>query len=162
MNDSFKKLPISEFARHLLEHFPDWSELSKFDAHGNWSIFVASPTHPSHTLWILTRDNSVEVIYDDASPPGPAEKLFVGLDQRPAEVALEVGRFILDLMAGRVVVVRKRLGRLIRWLRRNCDSIASFESAKSLNSARQEVIVAIYSWADKSYGIKGTTQRKSR
>lgn len=102
--------PIREFAQHVLQAFPEWA--SMFECYGidDCSFCVVSPLHPEHRLCVETRgSNSVEVRYDDARPPGPAEKLFVDLDQQPKEVAAAVVGFVRDLFADRVVVVRKRV-----------------------------------------------------
>lgn len=142
--------PVREFAEHILRVFPGWTSALEYtgegDGTGDCSFCLVSPVHLSHRLSVVTRGNSVEVRYDDAEPPGPAEKLFVHLDQHPAEVAEAVVGFVRDVMSCRVVVVRERLPRFVRWLRRDCVSIASFRTVDELERGQPGKVVAVYSW----------------
>ena len=143
---------VREFAEHIVRAFPEWANALESPGVGedadNCSFCVVPPMHPTHRLYVLTRGNSVEVRYDDAGPPGPAEKVFIGLDEHPAEVGTAVAGFVQNLICGRIVVVRERLGRLVRWLRRDCDSVASFRSVAELGAPRPRKIIAVYSWRE--------------
>lgn len=142
--------PVREFAEHILRVFPEWTGAlecpGEGDRTGDCSFCVVPPAHPIHRLYIVTRRNSVEVRYDDADPPGPAEKLFVHLDLQPTEVAEAVVGFVRDLTSGRVVVVREQLPRIIRWLRRDCVSTASFRMVDELKQTRPGKVIAFHSW----------------
>lgn len=142
--------PVREFAEHILRVFPEWTSALKYtdegDGTGDCSFCLVPPVHPTHRLSVVTRGNSVEVRYDDAEPPGPAEKLFVHLDKQPMEVAEAVVGFVRDVMSGRVVVVRERLPRFGRWLRGDCVSMASFRTVDELERTRPGKVVALYSW----------------
>jgi hypothetical protein len=143
---------VRRFTEHVLRIFPEWADALECpglgDAVGDCSFCAVPPEHPTHRLCVVTRDgNSVEVRYYDAAPPGPAEKLFVRLDENPARVAEAVVEFVRDIIAGRVIVVRARIPRWIRWLRgRDCDSLLSFQSAEELGRSRPAKVVAVYSW----------------
>jgi hypothetical protein len=144
--------PVRRFTEYVLRIFPEWVDALECpglgDAPGDCSFCVVPPGHPTHRLYVVTRGaNSVEVRYDDAVPPGPAEKLFVQLDENPAGVAEAVVEFARDIITGRVIVVRERIPRWIRWLRgRDCDSVLSFQSVEKLGRSRTAKIVAAYSW----------------
>ena len=113
----------------------------------NWSFCMVPPAHPSHRLQVVTRGNSVEVRYDDGEPPGPAEKLWVDLNRGPAAVADEVIRFLRELMSGRMVVVRERLGPVSSRLRGDgCKSLAWFRHLDELSRASRSDLLAIHSW----------------
>ena len=114
---------------------------------GEWSFCIVPPGYPSHRLQVDTRGDSVEVRYDDGEPPGPAEKLWVGLDKEPAAVAAEVIGFLRELMSGRVVVVRERLGPVSSRLRSDrCKSLAWFRGVDELRRGRHSKALAIYRW----------------
>jgi len=117
--------PVREFTENILLGFPEWASVlecsGEADHTEDCSFCVVPPAHPTHRLYVVARGNSVEVRYDDAEPPGPAEKLFVDLDQQPAQVAEAVVGFVGDIISGRVVVVRERLPRFVRWI----DTIAT-------------------------------------
>jgi hypothetical protein len=142
--------PVREFTENILRVFPEWASAlecpGKGDDPDDCSFCVVPPAHPAHRLYVVARGNSVEVRYDDAEPPGPAEKLFVDLDQQPAEVAEAVVGFVRDIISGRVVVVRERLPRFVRWIRHDCDSTASFRGADELEPSRPGKVIALYSW----------------
>jgi len=142
--------PVREFTENILRVFPEWASTLECSGEGDdtddCSFCVVPPAHPTHRLYVAARGNSVEVRYDDAEPPGPAEKLFVDLDQQPPEVAAAVVGFVRDIISGRIVVVRERLPRFVRWIRRDCDSTASFRGADELKSRRRAKVIASYSW----------------
>ena len=140
--------PVRQMVEHILQAFPEWEsalECSK-DAICDCSFSIVPPAHPAHRLSLVIQGNSVEIRYDDGNPPGPAEKLFVELDKHSVEVAEAVVAYLQDVISGRVVVVRKRLSRWIRWLRKDCDSMARFESLKKLPTIRACEVVAVHSW----------------
>jgi hypothetical protein len=144
--------PVRQFAELILRTFPEWADGLECpgmgDAIGDCSFCVVPPEHPTHRLYVVTRHGtSVEVRYDDGVPPGPAEDHFVELDEDPAEVAEAVVELLQDIIAGRVIVVRERIPRWVRWLRGNdCDSLLSFESAEYPGHSRPGKVVATYSW----------------
>ena len=142
--------PVREFTENILRVFPEWESAlecpGKGDGTGDCSFCIVPPAHPTHRLYVVARGNSVEVRYADAKPPGPAEKLFVDLDQNPREVAEAVAGFVRDIISGRVVVVRERLPRFARWIRHDCDSSVSFRGAGELKSSRRAKVIALYSW----------------
>lgn len=144
--------PVRCFAEHVLRVFPEWADAIECpgmgDALGDCSFCVVPPQHPTHRLYVVTRrSSSVEVRYDDAVPPGPAENHFVQLDENPAEVAEDVEEFVRDIITGQVVVVRERIPRWVHWLRgKDCDSLLSFRSVEELGRSRPAKVVAVYSW----------------
>jgi hypothetical protein len=142
--------PVREFTEYILRAFPEWASALECSGEGDHtedcSFCVVPPAHPTHRLYVVARGNSVEVRYDDAEPPGPAEKLFVDLDQQPAQVAEAVVGFVGDIISGRVVVVREQLPRFVRWIRHDCDSTSSFRGADEVKPSRRAKVVALYSW----------------
>jgi hypothetical protein len=112
--------PTRQVVTLIVAAFPDWAESLEFPEAGEGSgqedcwFNVIPPRYPTHRLYVAALGDSVEVRYDDGEPPGPAERMLVHLDRNPAAVAEAVVAFVRDVMSGRVVVVRERLGLLTR------------------------------------------------
>jgi len=112
-------------------------------------VTVPPPTQPTHRLDVVLLGHSVEVRYDDAQPPGPAEKLFVDFQHAPEAASNAVVAFLRDVTEGRVVVVRRRLGLPVRLLRGDqCESLAEFRSAREVAAAKADRFTAVFRWAD--------------
>ncbi len=113
---------------------------------GDISLTVPSPGHPGHFLEIAQYGTVVEVRYDDARPPGPAERLWIAPEGQFLAAAQGVGAFLSDLVNENVVVVRERLGWLTRLFRRDCEDLAWFREIEELAANTSARIVAVYSW----------------
>jgi len=122
---------LNEPARILLAElsaeFPEWEQYASIlgpedhadAAPGSVQLSVPVPASAQHRLLIRQLGNTIEVAYDDARPPGPAEKLFVHFDEAPREVARAVVGFLKDLVSENIVVVREPIGPFVRFLRRD-------------------------------------------
>jgi hypothetical protein len=142
----------------ILTVFPGWeSTIHRYGPKGDWSnnepdltiMTVTPPAQPTHRLDVVLRGNSVEVRYDDSRPPGPAEKLFVDFDREPEAASDVVVAFLRDLTEGHVVIARRPLGLLVRFMRGgHCQSLAEFRSAREIAAADVEGYTAVYKWVD--------------
>jgi len=149
LNDSAKVL-----VEELLAAFPSWDQfLSDYgpaddtDAEpGSVQLAVPIPVYQDHTLRILLRGNSVEIAYDDARPPGPAEKLFIFEPPELRPAARAIADFLQQLLAEEIVVVREPLGFLGRLLRRDCTDLAWFRGAQELAATSARRYTKVYSW----------------
>ncbi len=142
-------------AQAMLERFADWGRWAR--PYGpeddpaadpeSVSFEVPSPTHHSHSLRILLRGNSVEVHYDDGSPPGAAEKLFVFETGEEGSAFAAVVAFVADVVDERVVVGRERLSRLTQLLRgRDCADLPRFFHREELSGRVRRKLTSVVSW----------------
>ena len=150
---------IRQFVTLTLAAFPEWASALEIAGAGDDSddencwFCIVPPKCPTHRLYVATRGNSVEVRYDDGKPPGPAEQTFIDLDQSAPAVAEAVVAFVRDVMSGRVVVVRERLGMFARWIRPGCESLAWFRKATELEGRRSWTFAAVYRWEAEHSGV---------
>jgi hypothetical protein len=97
-------------------------------------------------LEIVQRGNTIEVAYDCGLPGLRAERQFIFSEGEVAKAVAEVRTLVNALCEGEVVVVRARLGKLVRAVRRDgVEELAWFRTAQELEtgSARS---VAIHAW----------------
>ena len=111
-------------------------------------ILAFKHPHLDHEIKVWQRGEAFEVAYNDALPPGPAEKDFYWrTDKEAAQAVDDVVSFLADVFAGRIVVWRERLGSFAQWSRGGeCESLPWFsEPGKEDPRTRKSCLVA-YSW----------------
>jgi hypothetical protein len=106
------------------------------------------PGRQRHYLRFRCEPGSVEIGYDDALPPGPAERLWV-FDPDQAGDALREGvmTFLHDLIGEDIIVVREPLSRVTRLLRGfDCSSLPRFYHRDETPPDVLEGAASVYSW----------------
>ncbi len=124
----------------LKEQFGWTVEIEDDDLSGLCAV-IAVPGSSEHVLRFRSEPNSVEVGYDDALPPGPAERLFV-FEPHELEDALAHGvvAFVQELVNEEVLVVRERL------FLAGSRSQLRFRRRSELSRRAIARSLAIYSW----------------
>lgn len=135
---------LPDWARFLVDYGPQDDPQA---APGSIQLTVLPPAHPGHTLRVLLRGNTVEVVYDDARPPGPAEQVFAFNRPHVRDAARAVVAFVQEVIAERVVVVREPLGWVTRLLRgRQLKDVPWFRRREEVQAAAANRYPVVYSW----------------
>jgi hypothetical protein len=115
---------------------------------GSVMFSIPAPAEPKHRLEIALRGNTIEVAYDCGVTCAGAERQFIFSTAEINEAVEEVARFLRQVCAGDVVVVRKQIGRIARALRRdNVSEVAQFRSAEEVKRAPPGRYVAVHIWS---------------
>jgi hypothetical protein len=153
--------PDFNFAAQLLTQavladHPDWQahvfpygpEDDPQAEEGSVKFCIPAPKEPTHRLEIAQRGNTVEIAYDCGSLALRAEAQFIWHNDGDIADAMEgVRAFLSDLIAGRVVVVRESLGKIVRFLRRDgVSELAHFRTADEIAGSPPERYSAIHTW----------------
>ena len=95
---------------------------------GSVRLSLPMPGEPAHQIEVLQRGNTIEVAYHCGPACGAAERQFVFGDGDIELVAGHVRDFLDAIFTRQTVIVRKRLGPITRWLRRDrIVELASFQ-----------------------------------
>jgi hypothetical protein len=115
---------------------------------GSVRFLVPVPHEPTHRLDVALRGNAIEVAYECGQECGCAEQQFVfGANEHEPAIAA-VREFVRALCQGRTVVVRERLGPVVRALRRDgVSELAWFRSAAEVSVAPPGKYLAIHLWS---------------
>jgi hypothetical protein len=114
---------------------------------GSVRFWIPAPHEPEHHLEIAQRGNTIEVAYDCGFRGLRAERQFIFSEGEVAEAVAEVRTFLNALCEGEVVVVRERLGKLVRAIRRDgVEELAWFQTAQEVETGGSSRSVAIHAW----------------
>lgn len=143
--------PAERLRERLESQHPGWRGRLRVDTDGAvQTVALDVPSHSGHRLAVEISPSEARVSYHDGLPPGPAEKQFIWANDPLSDGIEAVCRFVEDLTHGHVVLVRRRLSRLIRFLRMDeAESLLSFVPAAELaiwSSRRRGAIVKSWTW----------------
>ena len=110
---------------------------------------VPVPREGRHRLEVALRGNTIDVAYDCGEASVRAEKQFVFTPSEAQGAVDEVRYFLRQVCDRRIVVVRRRLGRLMRALRADgASEYASFRSAAEAENPHRRQHATIHVWGE--------------